>query len=87
MLAEAYEEKNYPILDPDPVEALKCVMEWKGLTKKDLEVYIGGGGGVSKILNRERNLTLDMIIRLKKGLCIPTDILIPDTDEELPIAV
>ena len=87
VLAEAYEEENYAIGAADPVEALKCIMEWKGLKTRDLEPYIGTTTRVSEILNRKRRLTLDMIIRLKKGLGIPADILISDTDEEIAIAV
>jgi len=87
VLAEAYEEKHYPIDAPDPVEALKCIMEWKGLKNWDLEPYIGTRAKVSEILKRQKGLTLDMIIRLKKGLGVPADILIPDTDCQIPIAV
>ncbi len=86
VLSEAYEDENHPIDAPDPVEALKCVMEWKNLGKSDLEHYIGTTATVSEILDREKHLTLDMIIRLRKGLGIPADLLIPDTDEEIPIA-
>ncbi len=87
VLSQAYEEKNYPIDAPDPAEALKCIMEWKKLERSDLEHYIGTKKIVSKILNHERSLTPDMIIRLEKGLGIPADILTPDADEEFPISI
>ena len=38
-LVEAYERKHYPIDLPDPVEAIKFVMEQHGLTVKDLEPH------------------------------------------------
>ncbi|OQX72239.1 MAG: hypothetical protein B6D61_14480 [Bacteroidetes bacterium 4484_249] len=31
LLIEKYEEDNYPIPDPDPVEAIKFIMEQKSL--------------------------------------------------------
>lgn len=77
ILAEDYEEKNYPIDFPDPVEAIKYIMEWKGLKEKDLEPYFGTRSKVLEILNRKSKLTLEMISKLKNGLGISADILIP----------
>ncbi len=87
VLSEAYEEENYPIDAPDPIEALKCIMEWRNLEISDFEPYIGTKSMVSELLNHKRQLTLNMIIRLKKGLGISADLLVPDTDEVIPIAV
>jgi HTH-type transcriptional regulator / antitoxin HigA len=75
-LVEAYEEKQYPILPPDPVEAIKYFMESRGLERRDLEPYIGPGGRVSEVLNRKRPLTLAMIRKLNAGLGIPAEVLI-----------
>ena len=47
-----------------------------GLSRRDLEPYIGSRGRVSGILNRKRPLSLNMIRKLEKGLGIPADILI-----------
>lgn len=73
---EYYEDKMYPIPIPDPIEAIKFRMEQMGLTRKDLEPYIGSRARVSEILNHKRNLTLAMIRNLHTGLDIPTDLLI-----------
>lgn len=35
-LIEAYEERQYPMNPPDPIEAIKFRMEQQGLTRKDL---------------------------------------------------
>jgi len=35
-LVEAYEEQNYPIPLPDPIETVKYFMESRGLSAKDL---------------------------------------------------
>ena len=53
-------------------------MEMRGLTRKDLEQYIGSRGRVAEVLNRTRPLTLAMIRRLSEGLKLPTDVLIAD---------
>ncbi len=75
-LVEAYEEKHYPIAPPDPIEAILHEMESQGLTRKDLERYIGSRARVSEILNRKRSLSLEMIRNLQKGLGISAEILI-----------
>lgn len=75
-LVEAYEENNYPILPPDPVEAIIHQMESQGLSRKDLEPLIGSRARVSEILNRKRSLSLNMIRNLQKGLGISADILV-----------
>ena len=75
-LVEAYEEKHYTIPLPDPIEAIQYYMESRGLTRRDLESYIGSRGRVSEILNRKRPLSIEMIRRLYAGLGIPAEVLI-----------
>jgi HTH-type transcriptional regulator / antitoxin HigA len=75
-LIESYEEQHYPILPPDPVEAIKYYMDSRGLNRQDLEQYIGSSGRVSEVLNRKRPLTLNMIRKLHAGLGIPAEVLI-----------
>jgi HTH-type transcriptional regulator / antitoxin HigA len=77
-LAEAWEEKNYPIEVPNPVEAIRFAMEQRGLTRRDLEPLIGSRARVAEVLNRKRALTLPMIRRLHSGLGIPAEVLIRD---------
>jgi len=74
-LVEAYEDEHYDIPAPDPVEAILYYMESRGLTRADLEPYIGSRARVSEILNRKRPLTLAMIQRLNR-LGIPAETLI-----------
>lgn len=75
-LVEAYEDVNYAIPQPDPVEAIIYHMESRGLTRKDLEPYIGTRARVAEIINRKRSLSLNMIQRLYLGLGIPAEALI-----------
>ncbi len=76
LLVEKYEEESYPIPASDPIEAIKFLMEQNGLSRKDLQPFIGGTGRVSEILNRKRELSLSMIKRLHDGLKIPYESLI-----------
>ncbi len=57
-LVEAYERKHYEILPPDPIEALLYHLVSRGLTRRDLEPYIGSRARVSEVLNRKRALTM-----------------------------
>lgn len=75
-LVEVYEEKHYPIEPPDPIEAILHQLESRGLTRSDLEPYLGSRGRVSEILNRKRPLSLEMIRKLQAGLDISADILV-----------
>ena len=79
-LVEAYENKHYPILPPDPIEAIEYYVESRGLSRRDLEPYIGSRARVSEILNRKRRLTLRMIRNLETGLGIPAETLIQQYD-------
>jgi HTH-type transcriptional regulator / antitoxin HigA len=78
-LVEAYEEKQWRIDPPDPIEAIKVRMQQRGLTRHDLERVLGSKSRVSEVLNRKRPLTLTMIRRLHDTLGIPAESLIRPT--------
>jgi HTH-type transcriptional regulator/antitoxin HigA len=75
-LVEAYEQAHHPIDPPDPVEAIKFRMDQMGLSRKDLEPYIGKRGRVAEVLNGQRSLSLNMIRRLHTHLHIPLESLL-----------
>jgi HTH-type transcriptional regulator/antitoxin HigA len=77
-LAEAWEQKHHPIDAPNPVAAIEFAMEQRGLSRRELEPYIGSRARVAEVLNRKRSLTLAMIRRLHAGLGIPAEVLIRD---------
>ena len=74
-LADNYEEANFPIEAPDPVEAIKYLMEEKGIDRKDLEKAIGDKSKVSEVLSRKRELSKRMIRALHDSFGIPYEIL------------
>lgn len=75
-LVEAYEARHFPLDLPDPVAAIKLVMEQRSLGVKDLVPYIGQPNRVYEILNRKRPLTMAMAWKLHRGLGIPAESLI-----------
>jgi HTH-type transcriptional regulator/antitoxin HigA len=84
ILVEDYEEKHYPIPYPDdPVEVILFYMDKNGLTRKDIEAFIGSRARVSDVLNRKRSLSLSMVRRLSAGLDIPADFLIAPSTRTL----
>ncbi len=75
-LIGVYEEKHHAVPLPNPIDAIQYYMESRGLTRRDLEKYIGSRARVSEVLNRKRAITMEMIRNLHKGLGIPAEVLI-----------
>ncbi len=78
LMIKNYENEHYPIDSSDPIEAIKIRMEEMDLRQKDLVGVIGGKSRVSKILNRKKKLTVDMIRELERILHISASVLVND---------
>lgn len=78
-LVNLYEEKQYPIDFPNPIDAIKFTMEQRELRPVDLVPFLGSKSKVSEVLSGKRSLSLAMIRKLSKGLHIPAEILIQET--------
>ena len=76
LLVEKYEELNWNIETPDPIEAIKYRMEEMNLKQKDLIPYIGNKSKVSELLNRKISLSLTMVRNLSQALHIPVETLV-----------
>ena len=76
LLIDNYENKEYPIEAPDPIEAIKIRMEEMNLKQKDLVGIIGGKSRVSEILNKKKKLTVEMIRELERILHISASVLV-----------
>ncbi|MFO7728215.1 MAG: ImmA/IrrE family metallo-endopeptidase [Desulfonatronovibrio sp.] len=83
-LIGAYEDENYSVPPPTPLEAIKFVMDQRGLKQKDLIPFIGSKSKVSEVSAGKRKLTLKMIRALHEGLGIPADTLLKDPGKKLP---
>ena len=84
LLIKAYENEQFHFDLPDPISAIKFVMEQRGLKQADLVPFIGSRPKVSEILSGKRQLSLPMMRRLHKGLNIPAEILLREPGAELP---
>lgn len=75
-LVDRYESEHEPVEPPDPIEALIYHMESRGLSRRDLEPFLGSRARVAEVLNRRRALTIEMIRKLHDGLGISAEVLI-----------
>jgi len=76
ILIKNYEDENYTIPKPDPIDVIKLKMLEKGMKSKDLVGKLGSKGHVSAILSRRKSLTLQAARLLHKELGIPAEILL-----------
>jgi len=77
-LVEAYEQKHFPIDNPDPIVAIEHRMEALGLGRKELAPILGSRSRVSEVLGRKRKLTMEMVRNLNAKMGIPARTLIQD---------
>jgi len=78
LVLEKYEEEKFSIPKPNPIAAIKFMMEQKGLNDNDLGKIINSRSRVSEIFQGKRKLTLSHIRSINKELNIPAEILIMD---------
>ena len=57
-LVEKYENEHYSISAPDPIEAIKFIMEQKNVERTELEKILGSKSRVSEILNKQVRLSV-----------------------------
>ena len=74
-LVSDYEEIHFPIGSPDPVAAVKYMMEENGLKQQDLVPYFGSKGLVSDFFNGNRTLSIRIIKSLHKNFGMPYEVL------------
>jgi HTH-type transcriptional regulator/antitoxin HigA len=75
-LIDQYEEKEFPISYPNPIDAIKVRMSDLGIKVNDLLDVFGDRGTASKVLNKQRSLSLSMIRSLANRLSLPESLLI-----------
>jgi HTH-type transcriptional regulator/antitoxin HigA len=79
-LVEKYEEEKYPMPEPDPIEAIRFMMEQMGIDDNELGLILNSRSRASEILSRKRKLSIAHIRKLTEHLKIPADVLIKDYD-------
>jgi HTH-type transcriptional regulator / antitoxin HigA len=83
-LVELYEQKQFPINLPNPIEAIRFRMEQAGLSARDLIPLLGSRAKVSEVLSGKRSLTLQMIRALHEHWGIPAEVLLRQPGASLP---
>jgi HTH-type transcriptional regulator/antitoxin HigA len=78
VLIKAYEDKNFIIQAPAPLEAIRYRMEQQGLSNSDLVKILGFKSRVTDIFNKRRKLNMTMIRKLHQHLQIPLESLIKE---------
>lgn len=76
LLVKQYEDANYPVPLPDPIDAIKLKMQDMGLKNKDWVGKAGSKGYVSAILNKRKPLTLELARLFHLELRIPAEVLL-----------
>lgn len=76
LLIKQYEDANFPIPLPDPIDAIKIKMDELGLKNKDLVGKVGSKGYVSSLLNKKKPLTLELAKLFHQELNIPAEVLL-----------
>jgi HTH-type transcriptional regulator/antitoxin HigA len=60
-LIEVFEDRQFPMDQPDPIEAIKFRMEQMDIKQSDLAPIFGSRSKASEVLSGKRSLTLKMI--------------------------
>lgn len=76
ILVKEYENKNFPISKPNPLEAIKFRLEQMNLSEAELSKVLGNRVRKSEIFSGKRKLSLNMIRKLNSDLKIPAEVLI-----------
>ena len=76
LLVKQYEDANYPVPLPNPIDAIKLKMQDMGLKNKDWVGKVGSKGYVSALLNKRKPLTLELAKLFHRELSIPADVLL-----------
>ena len=78
LVLEKYEEEKYPIAEPNPLDAIRFMMEQNGISENELGDIIKSRSRVSELFKGKRKLNLNHIRAINKHLNVPADILIKD---------
>jgi HTH-type transcriptional regulator/antitoxin HigA len=76
LLIRDYEDKQYPVPIPDPIEAIKLKMLERGLKSKDLVGKVGTKGYVSAVLNKRKPLIFEMVRLFHRELGVSANVLL-----------
>ena len=76
ILVHDYEQREFPIENVDPIEAIKYQMDELMVTSTEMAELIGGKSRLSELLNRKRPLSIRQVKAISARLDIPAEILL-----------
>ena len=76
ILVHDYEQREFPIENLDPIEAIKYQMEELGVKTTEMAELVGGRSRLSDLLHKKRPLSVRQIKAISTRLDIPTDVLL-----------
>ena len=76
ILAHDYEQREHPIENLDPIEAIKYQMAELGVTTAEMAELVGGKSRLSDLLHKKRPLSVRQIRAISTRLDIPADVLL-----------
>lgn len=74
VLIKDYDDRNYPLLNMDPLQVIIHKMNELGIKAKDLVPLIGSKGHVSAVLSGKREITLKMAQKLRDFFQLPAEV-------------
>ncbi len=76
LLVQDYEQREFPIGEIDPIEAIKHQMEELSVSTAEMAELVGGRSRLSELFNKKRPLSIRQIKALSTRLQLPADILL-----------
>jgi HTH-type transcriptional regulator/antitoxin HigA len=76
VLIEQFENSHYPLGHARPVEALRVLMEERGLRQRDLIQVFGSSSVVSDVLNEKRSISKAHARKLAEFFRVPVSLFI-----------
>jgi HTH-type transcriptional regulator/antitoxin HigA len=76
IVIEDFEDRHYPLPAVAPHEALKALMEDRGLRHKDVWPIVGNKGLTTEILNGHRKISAALAKRLAAQLRVPVELFV-----------
>jgi HTH-type transcriptional regulator/antitoxin HigA len=76
LLVRQFEESRYPLGHAEPLEALRILMEGRGLRQCDLIPVFGSSSVVSDVLNRKRSISKAHARKLAEYFHVPASLFI-----------
>ena len=76
LLVRQFEESRYPLGHAEPLEALRVLMEDRGLRQRDLIPLFGSSSVVSDVLNGKRSISKAHARKLAESFHVPVGLFI-----------